>query len=224
MIEWITAEGFKRTYAAMQDAHLYFDVQIAFDISLTDLINLIPFPSESYPGGLEEPGPCERWYGQTHGLLFSLTGYDQSDFATILTRPAHFPNGQYLWSILYNFIDLPRPLLQHISWIRGYNEDARASVCRKDKDSIIREVYRAKSHVEARELLSFLQPLDFGDRYFIQEPEDLTSTWVIIRKEPGHVDQIVGRYTLRGSAEYAALLMLERDPQVYEVRKEQEEG
>ena len=177
MINWIQVDEWGRYYDNIYLAYYhpnridFFEREIVVDISLSELQNIIPVPPVSNPPDMTEPGLCERWYGFVNDLLFWVTYYhSDTDNYTCIICIAPPSQGKYRWSFLEKLIDLPSPILHRISWIRGHDNPSK-SIYFKDKSGISNEVYRAKTNIEATELLSFLQALKPEYRYYIDEPE-----------------------------------------------------
>lgn len=178
MINWIQADEWGRHYDNIYLTYYhpklidFFEREIVVDISFCELQNIIPVPPVSNPADMTEPGPCERWYGFLNELLFWVTYYqtDRDKYFTDIICIAPPSQGRYRWSFLEKLIDLPSPILQRISWIHGHN-NANKSIYFRDKSGIPHEVYRAKTNIEATELLSFLQALKSEYRYYIDEPK-----------------------------------------------------
>src|SRR5215216_1496923 len=107
MIEWMEVDEFlARFNERYRKSQIYIDPQIQVEAGLSELKESIPVEPEVYSGGLEEPGPCQRWYGSTGDLLFSIVHYDDKNTGTTLiaTRPAQPSHEKYPWSLLKKFV------------------------------------------------------------------------------------------------------------------------
>ena len=178
MIDWIQAEEWRayydRYYAAdyRSNQTYFFEQEFSVDISLAELTKIIPVTPVSNPTDMSEPGPCERWYGQINELLFWITYYHtESNNYTLVTCIAPGASENYHWSFLKKLVDLPSPILSRVSWIHG-DRNPEKSIYVTDQNGLSYEFYRAKTHLEATELILFLQHLKSKFNFYIDEPED----------------------------------------------------
>ena len=195
-----------------------------FPVSFAELSQFLP---ADFSYNLDEDdglGFRYCWYGVAGNELFILIGL-QNDYIQL-----HFREKQecekYQWTFLEKLADLPERMLQLIVWIRSdfiFNPttqyEAKKSIFYKDRHGIIWEVYRATSLAEANELYVFLQNLQSEIDYWIDEPEDLSNSWIICRILNGE-EKIVGRYVGRSMTEDSARFMSLRDSAVYKVKEE----
>jgi hypothetical protein len=178
MVNWISTDEWGQYYDKNYSAYCrskqidFSEKDIVVDISLVELQSIISVPPVSNPIDMDEPGPCERWYCCIDELLFWVTYYHTpSEKYTIITCVAPLFQGKYRWSFLEKLIDLPSPILRRISWIRGHN-DAEKSVYITEINGLSCELYRAKTYVEATELMNFLPAFKSEYKYYIDEPKD----------------------------------------------------
>jgi hypothetical protein len=163
------------------------------------------------------------WFGSVNKLLFTITCF-QNNYSTISFREKDKTSEKYQWSFLENFIDLPHQILNRISWIRddyriirNFKAEAKCSIFFKSTHSVVFEVYKGASEIEAQELLYFLRGLKSEYDYWIDEPEPTNRTWIIIKSSPNDKDKIVGRYPRRSMTEESARFMSKRDDALYRV-------
>ncbi|BAY08656.1 hypothetical protein [Calothrix sp. NIES-2098] len=229
-MDWIQAEEWwlkYKNYEAVEDranpTH-FFEQEFTVDISLAELQKIIPVPPVSNPTDTSEPGTCERWYGQINELIFWLTYYHtESNNYTLISCMAPPSPRNYHWSFLEKLVALPSSILSKISWIKGY-DNAETSIYTFDKYGLTYEFYRAKTHLEAIELITFLQRIKSELNFYIDEPENRNSTWVAVKIQPGEAEQIVARYNSRSSTESVAKAMSMNDDALYQVNEERVGG
>jgi hypothetical protein len=169
MINWISFDEWRRYYDSYYSTYYrsnridFFEKEIMVDISLDELRIIIPVEPVTDPSEMDEPGPCERWYCCINELLFFVTYYHTaSGKYTLITCIAPLFEGKYRWSFLEKSIDLPSPIMNRIAWIHGHDR-AEQSIWIADADGSKYEFYRAKTYLEATELIDFLP--SFKTRY-----------------------------------------------------------
>ncbi len=229
MINWIQADEwwsyfnnyYATNYRSIQT--YFFEREFIVDITLAELQNIIPVPAVSNPLDMSEPGPCERWYGRLNELIFWVTYYHtESNNYTLINCIAPLSPESYHWKFLEQLVDLPSSIFSRISWING-EKDAEKAIYVTDKNGLSYEFYRAKTHQEATELIAFLQGFKPEFNFYIDEPEDRNSTWVVVKIQPGELEQIVARYNSRSSTESVARAM-SMDDALYQVKEERDGG
>ncbi|BAY25229.1 hypothetical protein NIES2100_50350 [Calothrix sp. NIES-2100] len=191
MINWIQAEEwcayYDDYYAVDKRANQihFFEQEFTVDISLAELQKIIPVTPVSNPTDMSEPGPCERWYGQINELIFWITYYHtESNKYTLITSISPKYREKYHWSFLEKLVDLPSSILSRISWING-DRNPEKSIYVTDENGLSYEFYPAKTHLEATELIVFLQDFKSEFNFYIDEPEERNSTWVAGKIQPG---------------------------------------
>jgi hypothetical protein len=222
MIEWLTQDAFIQVlHSKFSSQQIVLEEYMQFDTSL-DINDHLPVTSVITPEAFEEPGPFFRWFCISDNIPFFITSYQPSgkNLLTINTANQLLIKYQYRWTFLTKLNDLSISIIRQIIWLRGYEEEAIISVFLKSLDGVTYEVYRSTSYDEANSLIDFLRTINSDFNYYIGKPDDLNLDWIIIQKQEANPEQIVGRYTRRASAEYAAKVMSEKNDALYYVMPE----
>ncbi|HKQ05735.1 MAG TPA: hypothetical protein VJ464_11420 [Blastocatellia bacterium] len=219
MINWLLQDEFWHSLRLRYlPSQISLEDRIHVRVPLSAFKSYIPTTPIWNSDEFDEPGPSMRWYGTSDDIPFFITHYEKGDesLTTISTLIPISYKEKYKWSILEQLVDLPAPILRRISWLCGHKEGATTSLYFKDSLGIISEVYRAATDEEAKELLQFLLRLGTDYEYFLGKPENLALDWIVKRNKENK-DLIVGRYSLRESAERVARVMSISDRSIYYV-------
>lgn len=210
-MRWLNAHELEKLIPARGEPQTFV---LASDGDLVSALDVKPQLVSTEQG---EPVPLNQWVGMIDGRLVVVQQertQGKSAPHTVIVLIAHGTDahGQGGWNTLRTLEALPQPIRSSRPlFIQSCSASRDHVVCRPNDSGWYDAVYRASSHAEAEELLSYLRSKDrWNERCFIGKLER-RGEWRIVARE-GTGERVVGAYPEVDSALRLACTLSDDSP------------